>query len=181
MDHLPRYRVLLVAICINFFCLSSTTLAGTKANSVTFSLGGGYEFFASKRRVENTGLAFGALGYNFTNHWGIEGLLGFFNTKSTYPTTYHDQVKGSLFAIDGLYHFTFYPCVEPYLLAGIGVTSLNPSGNDAHNEGNINAGVGMQWFASEVVALRVEARDFYTMVGGKNDVLLDAAVMFVWG
>ncbi len=167
--------------CLSFFLIlfSSTLFAATRANSVAFTLGGGYEYFSSKHEVKNTGVGFGALGYNFTDHWGIEGLVGFFNTKSQRVATYHEQVKGTLFAIDGLYHFSSFQVVEPYLLAGVGVMGMNPSGDDAHNEGNINAGVGVQWFANQVVALRVEARDFYTWVGGKNDVMLDAGVMFL--
>ena len=167
--------------CVTFIFLiiCFPVLAASRANSVTFTLGGGYEYFSSKRQVENRGVSFGALGYNFTDQWGAEALLGFFRTKSTNASSYHQKVKGALFAIDGLYHFSSFPVVEPYLLAGVGVTGLNPSGNDAHNEGNINAGAGLQWFANKVVALRVEARDFYTITGGKNDVMLDAGVMFI--
>jgi len=160
--------------------LASSSYAATKANSVDFTLGGGYAYFSSKRHIQNAGVGFGALAYNFTNHWGIEGLLGGFNSKSNYTNTYHQQVKGAMFAIDGLYHFSYSPSLEPYLLAGVGVIGLNPSGNEAHNQGNINAGVGLQWFVNQVVAFRVEGRDFYTITGGKNDVMIDAGLKFIW-
>ena len=49
------------------------------------------------------------------------------------------------------------------------------------NEGNSNAALGAQFFVNKVVALRVEARDldFYTLVGGKNNMFLDTGVIFL--
>jgi OOP family OmpA-OmpF porin len=171
-------KIYLLLTCV-IFLASSHVFSASRANSATFTLGGGYEFFSSKRQVRNTGIPLGMIGYNFTDHWGIEGLLSFFTTKSRRTDNHAKQVNGALFAIDGLYHFSPYRRFEPYVLAGVGVTGLNPSGNDAHNEGNVNAGAGLAWFATKAVALRVEARDLYTIIGGKNDVLIDAGVMFL--
>jgi len=172
------YFLFAFAVCI-FLSATPSVYAATCANSVSLTLGGGYEFFATKRQLRNTGIPLGMVGYNFTDKWGIEGLLSVFTTKSRNPDNHSRQVNGSLFLIDGLYHFSSFPVIEPYLLAGVGVTGLNPNGNDANNEGNVNAGAGLAWFATKAVALRVEARDLYTIVGGKNDVLIDAGVMFV--
>ena len=146
---------------------------------MTATLGAGYEYFASKRHIDNTTVPFGIIGYNFTDHWGIEGLLGVINS-TTYKTNSKQHVHGGLFLVDGLYHFSNYKNIEPFVLAGVGITGLDPNGEDARNEGNINAGAGVLWFANEMIALRLEARDIYTIVGGKNDVMLGGGVTVVF-
>ena len=119
-----------------------------------------------------------ALGYNFTDQWGIEALLGFFNTQSRHLENFGADVSGTMFAVNAVYHFTPYKKLQAYVLAGPGIMGFNPNGTDAHNEGNLNAAVGVEVFADEAVALRLEARDFYTFVGGKNDVFLSGGVTF---
>jgi hypothetical protein len=108
--------------------VQSSAFATSRAGSAFISLNGGYEFFASKRNIQNTGVP--------------------------------------------------YQCIEPFLLAGVGATGLNPNGNSANYEGNINAGAGAQWFINDIIAFRAEARDFYTIIGGKNDVFLGAGISF---
>ncbi|RDI42723.1 OmpA family protein [Aquicella lusitana] len=162
-------------------CLISLPMAhaANRAGSATFTLGAGNYYFSSRRHIDNTGFPFAALGYNFTDQWGLEGLFAVFNTDSNRPEDNGKQVKGALFALDAIYHFSPYRIMQPFVLAGVGALGLNPNGTDADNQGNINAGVGAQFFANESVAFRIEARDFYTIVGGKNDVFLDAGVTFL--
>jgi OmpA-OmpF porin, OOP family len=173
----------LILACASFISLtSSTTFAETKANSITFTLGGGYYYFATKRDMDNTGIGFGGLGYNFTNHWGVEAILGGLNTHFKDSVNDDRSINGTLFSFDGVYHFSpFYrETFEPYLMAGVGVLGLNPNRNEANNEGNINAAAGLNLFIDKIIAFRVEARDFYTIVGGKNDVMLDGGVTVFW-
>lgn len=176
-------RILMNVGClISFAFISSNVFAMTRANTATFTLGGDYMFFANKRHIDNTAVPYGILGYNFTEHWGIEGLLGVINTNSqkNINGNKNEHVHGGLFLVDGLYHFTAYKNIEPFVLAGVGITGLDPNGEDARNEGNINAGAGVLWFANEIVALRLEVRDIFTIVGGKNDVMLGGGVTFTF-
>lgn len=170
----------ILSIIATILFLTTTAQAASRPNTTTFTLGGGYEFFASKRNIQNTAVPLAMLGYNFTERWGIEALFGVINSTSHQNATYGEHVHGNLFLIDGLYHFSCCHHIEPFVLAGVGITGLDPNGNDARNEGNINAGAGILWFANEVVALRLEARDLYTITGGKNDVLVDGGVTFVF-
>lgn len=158
--------------------LYSNAFAETQANAVSFSLGGGPYYFSPKRHVDNTNVGFGALGYNFTPHWGVEALLGFFNTNSHKPEDNGRQVNGTLFAFDGIYHFNNIYSIDPYIMAGPGVIGMNPNGTDANNEGAFNAGLGAQYFINKIIGLRIEGRDLYTFVGKKNDYFLDAAITF---
>jgi len=168
----------LTSIC--FLTSFSSVYAGNAPCRATFTLGTGYEYFASKRHIDNTDVQFGELGYDFTNHWGIEGFLGFFTTNSRLAIDADKEVNGTLFAIDAVYHFAPYHCIEPYILAGPGASSFNPNGTDANTEGNINGAVGAQIFISPCIAFRLEVRDFYTIVGGKNDVLANGGVSFLF-
>lgn len=176
---------LLVITCASMMSLSMNSFAcdacgcqeiGTRANSLSFTVGGGKDFFASKRRIKNAGVTFGAAGYNFTRHWGIEALVGFFNTTFTGANDTGKQTNGNLVLVDGMYHFAPYRFVQPYILAGVGITSLSSNRTDANNQGNINAGVGLQFHVNEVVSFRVDARDLYTLIGGRNDVFVSAGV-----
>lgn len=176
-----------ILTCLAFISITATNTtiyAQSRPGALSFTLGGGYEYFASKRRMENTGLGFFALGYDFTDHWGIEGFLAGFRTHFQRNVNDDRRIGGTLFLIDGVYHFNSYGplpyTLQPYVLAGLGVTGLNPSLTDANNEGNINAGLGLALSLHRIVALRFEARDFYTFVGGKNDVVLDAGISFIF-
>lgn len=148
----------------------------SKAGILSLTFGGGVDFFAQKRMLDNAGVPFVALGYNFTNHWGAQMFYGNFNTDSQNALAGKPRVHGAIFAFDGVYHFASYKTVEPYLLFGVGIMGLSFNNNDANNQGNINAGLGLQYFINNRFSLSVEGRDFYTTVGGKNDILLDAGV-----
>jgi len=170
-------KLLFLGVALITFTTATASYATTKANSVILSLDGGYEYFAPKRHLQNTAVGYGIVGYNFTNHWGIEGMAGTFTSYSRRNSNYDANIRGTIVAVDGVYHFT--PCfqrIEPFVLAGVGAMHLSNNGPDADNEGNINAGIGAHIFANEVVALRLEARDLYTIVGGKNDVILAVGV-----
>lgn len=172
----------LVLACVGVAAIASytTTFAGNRANTATLTLGAGYEYFNSKRRIDNTSMPMIMLGYNFTQHWGAEALLGIFNTNFKPSANDQRQINGTLFALDAMYHFNPYKdMLEPFVLAGAGATGLNPNRQDGHNEGNVNVGVGTQIFFDKSIGFRIEARDFYTLVGGKNDVVLDAGVTFL--
>lgn len=185
MDHKGNnmkkmHSFILACVGVASIASFSTAYAGNRANTATLTLGAGYEYFTDKRKIENTSMPMVMLGYNFTQHWGAEALLGIFNTDFKSSVNDDRQINGTLFALDAMYHFNpFRSVVEPFVLAGVGATGLNPNRQDGHNEGNINAGLGAQIFFDKSIAFRVEARDFYTWVGGKNDYMFDAGVTFL--
>lgn len=168
----------LTLACVSLISIASysPTYAGNRPGALTITPAIGHEYFANRRSMENTSLGAVMLGYNFTDHWGIEGYLGFFNTKFDASVNDNRQINGTLFAFDGVYHFMPECVLEPYLLAGVGIMDLNPSRTDANNEGNLNGAAGFQLFATKSIALRLEARDVYTIVGGKNDVIISAGI-----
>lgn len=161
---------------------SSLVLAGNRPGVVTFSVGDAYYHFASKRNLQNIWMPNAAIAYNFDNHWAIEAGAGVLNTYARPPLVPTvTKSHGFLYTVDGLYRFN--PCwrFEPYVSAGVGVLSLRPYGTDAEHQGNINAGLGTQFFASPIIAFRAEARDLYTITGGRNDFMINVGMSFLFG
>lgn len=174
MDRFNR----LCIICL-ISCITATSFAGNRPASLSLSAGVGDIIFPAKRHIDNAGLGFFGVGYNFSYHWGIDSILGFFTSESKRVDDYGQEINGTLFALDALYRFNPYKNLEAYVMAGPGIIGLNPNGTDSNNEGNINAGLGVQYFFDQSLALRVEARDFYTITGGKNDVVLDGGFTYL--
>lgn len=168
------YRHWLMAAGLTLVCMANVAQAQVVANRFNFSLLGGPLYFDHERELNNNGLGLLSLNYQFTQNWGIEAAMGFFKTHYNVANTHGDQ--GRLYLVDGNYYFKPDATFSPYLLAGVGVGSFNPNQPYAKYQANINAGIGLQYFADEIISLKVEARDFYTINGGYNDVVLMAGV-----
>jgi OOP family OmpA-OmpF porin len=170
----------IVLSCLGLVALASSPFSysyvGNRPGAATLTLGGGYFYLSQKHEMNNKGGSLAELAYDFTEHWGIEAMLAVFNTHFKPAISDNRQVSGTYFAFDGIYHFLSDNKLQPYLLAGVGITGLSPNRYNANNSGNANAALGLQYFLNKTFALRVEARDFYTWVGGVNDVFLNAGV-----
>ncbi len=154
-------------------------LAGNRPGAITFTPGVGYVDFASKRQIRDTAaIPLLGLAYNFDSKWAIEVAYSPLHTR--FSTSDGGQVVGNLSTLDGLYRFFHYGMFEPYASAGMGVLYLNPNGNSSTNQADLNVGLGTQVFFAESIALRGEVRDLYTMSGGKNDVMFDMGVSFLF-
>lgn len=175
-------KVVLTCLSMIALAICSSVSAGTRPGAFSFRLADGYIFFAQKRHLENTTTPTIELGYEFNDKWGMKGGATVINTNTTgnNPNT---GVHGFIYTLDGVYKFAQYEYFEPYALAGIGVTSVNPSTNtsDPNNQANVNAGIGTQFFIDPSIALNAEAKDLYVMSGGKNDVMLTAGITFYFG
>jgi len=131
--------------------------------------------------LENTSAPTIELGYEFNDKWGMKVGVSVLNTNTNNagPDT---GVHGNIYTVDGVYKFTPYGLFEPYALAGVGVTSIKAQNtNDPTNQANINAGIGSHFFIDPSISLNAEAKDVYTMSGGKNDVMLTAGITFYFG
>jgi len=168
-------KFLLLAIL--FFFVSDVCIAENRPGATTFTLAAAYYHFSSARNLKNASLPNIALAYNFNERWAIEGGVGVINTNQR---TTDQGVHGFLYTIDGLYRFKPHQHFEPYVLAGIGILGLKPNGNSNEHQGNINAGIGAQFFADKSIALRAELRDVYTMSGGKNDWMANIGVSYLF-
>jgi OOP family OmpA-OmpF porin len=174
--------ILLLAMASGLSLLASHgAYAENRAGAFTLTPGVAYDFFASKRNINNTWLLpTVGIAYNFDERWAIEGTFATFGT-SQQGAGAHPSVRGNLYTVDGLYRLGHYNMFEPYISAGLGAYHINPNGSNAYNQANLNAGLGTQMFFSDSIALRTEVRDLYTMSGGKNDVTVGFGISFLFG
>jgi hypothetical protein len=173
--------LLMLASMLSIMMIQSA-FAGNRPGAYTLTVGGAYDIFANKRNLDNAWLLPTVdIAYNINETWALEGTWGLFYATQVHQTD-NQNVTGNIYTLDALYRFgSFDNRWEPYVSAGFGASHINPNGNDAQNEGNINAGVGTQLFFDKNIALRGEVRDLYTLNGGKNDVTLGFGVSFLFG
>jgi len=135
--------------------LTTTCFAGVKAG--TFSLSpyiGGYTFDGVQHlETAVTGGLRG--GYNFTDHVGLEGVLGYLNTESTRAGSDTDVYN---YRLEGLYHFFPESRLVPFLAAGYGGLTFDPDAGSSLTKGAFNYGAGMKYFLNDWLALRADVR-----------------------
>lgn len=178
MKKISKYVVLTAAALAPLLFSSAQAYVGNRPGALTVTLGGGYFFLDSTRDIDNKAAALVEVGYDFTENWGIESLLAGFRTHFEPSVQDPHSISGTFFSIDGVYHFFPEYSFQPYVLAGVGILGLSPNLYDAKNSGDINAALGAQFFINPHFSLRLEARDLYTWVGGRNDIFVNAGLGF---
>jgi OOP family OmpA-OmpF porin len=150
------------------FLLPLSAHAEVKAGSVELTPFVGYNFFETRHNLENAPLVGGRVGYNFTNHLGIEGTWEFMRSyvEDKSPKTYREgqfavpmnRVNITQFHGNLVYHFMPETSFNPYITAGYGVAHYAPKINNK-NMSVINFGAGAKFWVAEHVALRADVRD----------------------
>lgn len=118
----------------------------------------GYQYFDDQRDLDETEVYSLGLEYRFLDHWAAEAAYGKSNPDlkdGTGDLDYRD------YRLDGLYYFDDLDSndtVQPYLAAGAGHTEFDNDG-----ETRLNAGGGLRFVANDLVSLRLDAREFYSL------------------
>ena len=174
-------RKLLLSCLLSFiFCFSATAFTVNRYHAWIIAPSVSDYHYANKRHIDDQAMPGLSLGYGLTQTIGAELYFGRIITNQTRETK--RDVRGLLFALDGFYNFRSSEPFQPYVLAGVGAMHLTPpTANDADTEANINGGAGIAYFFSNQIALRLDGRDFYTIVGGKNDVSANFGVVILLG
>lgn len=175
---MKKTKIILACLSALVAAGSSSAFAFDRPGALYVRAADGYYFFASKRNLQNSSSPSFDVGVDITDHWAVQAGAVILNTevKGTRQTAH-----GFIYSLDPVYNFNHYGLLEPYVLGGIGVTSLKPAGNNPVNQGNVNLGVGAKYFIHDSIAFSAEARDIYTLKGGKNDVMLTAGITFLLG
>lgn len=172
---------LLVFISVILWVLpwgSSLAYALSRQNYLIATPSLGFFRYANKRHLDSAMVPAIEIGYGFSER--ISGELLYASLSSNNKGEDHDNVEGDLYAVNGLYHFRLSSAWQPYLTAGVGAMQLNPptSQGDAKVQANLNAGAGLEYRFSDRISLQASVHDFYTMVGGKNDILILGGLTF---
>lgn len=137
--------------------ITTTCLAGVKGG--TFSLSpyvGGYTF-DGVQHLETAVTGGLRAGYNFTDHVGLEAVLGYLNTESTGAVGSSDTDVYN-YRLEALYHFFPENRLVPYLAAGYGGLTLDPDSGSTLTKGAFNYGAGLKYFLNDWIALRADVR-----------------------
>ena len=178
-------------LLVSAFLLPSPARAEIKAGSVELSPFAGYSFFESRQNLENSPVFGGRIGYNLTDHFGVEATGQFTRssvddrsqafTRQGQFTSPIDDVDIGMYHLDLLYHFMPEGKLNPFITAGYGVAHYSPNINTKSNMSVLNAGVGAKYWVAENVALRVDVRDNMIFDEHIHNMEATAGVVFRFG
>lgn len=159
--------------------LASSGWTAVQPDTFTLSPMVGGHFFDNDLRLENSAFWSLGLGYNFTEHVGVEAVFSQTDAEADAGTANNAMVRG--LRLDTLYHFSPDMKLVPYLAAGLGVFHYNPDAgsNESHLMGNVGAGV--KYFLSKNVSLRADVRYVRDFPDAENHLLSSAGVVFHFG
>lgn len=120
-----------------------------------------------------------ALGYRFTPAFGLEVNYGRSESETDIAPSF--DVRNNRLSLDGYYKFNAESKFSPFLLAGVGQTSLKTPGADTVDETLVEAGFGAFYHFNQNVALRAEVRDVHNVEGDLDDQLVMLGIEFSTG
>lgn len=158
---------LLVAACVVALPLSAR--AEIREGSIEVSPFVGYNFFESNQNLKDEPVFGGRLGYNFTKHLGIEGVMEFIGSRVDDQTRtganegqYQapmDNVDLAFYHINAVYHFMPDSRLTPFVVAGFGGAHYSPE-ISTKDMAAFNVGVGAKYRLAENIALRLDLQDY---------------------
>jgi OOP family OmpA-OmpF porin len=169
------------------FCLATVVFADNQAGQFTISPMVGYFDFSNAFNVKNSALPSVSFGYNFTDNWGTELLIGGVDSDRT---DVNQRARVGISGLDGVYFFNSTNGFQPYLLAGVGLTYMRPNGtisptnlngDDEYTQTALNGGGGVEYSLDQYAALRADLRDFYQMNGSHNSFMASVGMTFFIG
>jgi OOP family OmpA-OmpF porin len=187
---LPLTKKMVPVLLSAVFLLPLAAHAEIKAGSVELSPFVGYNFFDNQHNLRDRPVYGGRIGYNFTEHFGLEGSGEFTKTRVDDKaqtqteqgqfTTPINGVKITSYNLDLVYHFLPEEKFNPFIVAGYGASHYDPSIN-SKNMRLLDYGVGAKYWVAEHVALRVDLRDKMTFDENLHNLSATAGVVFAFG
>ncbi|MHB8091525.1 MAG: outer membrane beta-barrel domain-containing protein [Syntrophales bacterium] len=163
-----KYRAALMVAAFVFF-LPLSARSEIRAGSVEVGPFVGYNFFQPNQNLENRPLFGLRLGYNFTDHWGIEGTGEFIRSSVDDRTRTNitegqfgspmDRVDIGFYHLDAVYHFIPKGKFNPFVVVGFGGAHYKPV-ISTKDMAAFNVGVGAKYWLTDSIALRVDVQDY---------------------
>lgn len=138
---------------------------------------GGY-VFDDDQNLDNGPVLGAGIGYNYTKHIGVEGIINYIDTESDRTGS---DVDGFIFRADGLYHFMPDEQLVPYVAAGLGAISINGDERSGNTSGMANYGAGIKYFISETLAIRADIRHILDFDGTNNNLAYTVGLSYLFG
>ncbi|MBU0676396.1 MAG: OmpA family protein [Proteobacteria bacterium] len=165
---IARYRTALMVSTLVFF-LPLTAHTEIKAGSTEIGVFRGYNWFEDYQNLKDQPVLGARLGYNFTKHWGVEGVVEYIDSQvdDRGKTGLHAGQFGSpmksvdltFYHADAIYHFLPDSKFTPFAAVGYGGAHYNPKISTGEMTA-LNAGVGAKYQSTDNIFLRADLRDF---------------------
>jgi len=152
--------------------------AEVKAGSFTVTPMFGVYAFEGDQDLDSAPTYGLGLGYNFTKNWAAEFLFNYINTSSQAGA---GDVDGTLYRLDGLYHFRPESKLAPYVAAGIGSLNLDPDIGGDTTDMVFNYGAGLKYFFTDAIALRADLRHLVAFGDPENNLAFTVGLTFSFG
>jgi OOP family OmpA-OmpF porin len=163
------YRAALMVAAF-VFLLPLSTRSEIKAGSFEVTPFVGYNFFESGQNLKNRPVLGGRLGYNFTKHFGIEGVGEYIGSRvddRSITGTKEGQYRGPtdhvdlyFYHLDAVYHFIPDGKFNPFVVVGVGGAHYSPKINNRGDMAALNVGVGAKYWLTDRIALRFDVQDY---------------------
>jgi OOP family OmpA-OmpF porin len=163
------YRAALMVAAF-VFLLPLSARSEIKAGSFEVTPFVGYNFFEHSQNLENRPVFGGRLGYNFTQHFGVEGVgeyIGSHVDDKSITGSKEGQYRGPMdsvdltfYHLDAVYHFIPDGKFNPFVVIGVGGAHYNPSINNRGDMAAFNVGVGAKYWLTDHIALRFDVQDY---------------------
>ena len=133
-------------------------LAAEPLDRVYINPAAGFQYFDHERSLSESDIYSIGLEYRFLERWAVEGVYSNSDVDIKGAPGNADYKD---YRADGLYYFDDLDStdvIQPYLATGAGHTTF-----DNNDETRLNAGGGLRLRASDMVSLRLDAREFYSL------------------
>jgi len=162
------------------------------------SLGVGAMKFEGDEELKDGFLLSGRIGYDFNEWWSFETTAIFapelkenmrFDDATGQEVSRLEEAAGegihdvSAFglAFDGLFHFTRWERLDPYLSIGGGLVRYSEKIGKNNNDLSLRAGGGVLYHFNDEWAVRGDVRTYFAGDNTEANAMLDAALVWTWG
>ena len=183
-------KIVAAGLLSSAFLLPVAAHAEIKAGSVEVTPFVGFNFFEDVQNLENRPVFGGRLGYNFTNHFGIEATGEYIRshvddktkafTREGQFTSPTDGVNITNYNLGLVYHFMPEGKFNPYITAGYGAVHYSPKINNK-NMSVVDFGAGAKYWVADNVALRADVRDNMIYDDQIHNIQTTLGVVFAFG
>lgn len=165
------------------------------------SAGPGIIQYEGDEEVEDGFLLSGRVGFDYTEWWSLEAVVYMapYLDENTVGFTEIDPDTGETvtgrrpvaddpfgdtyafgMAVDGLFHFTRWDRLDPYLSIGAGVTWYGDEVNGENFDPAFRAGGGVMYHFNDEWAVRVDGRTFLAGNDTEANAIIDAGIVWYW-
>ncbi|MDA8165173.1 MAG: OmpA family protein [Desulfobacteraceae bacterium] len=175
---MSRTKMMPLVAAVILFAGMGTAHAEIRPGAVTFSpLVGGY-LFEGDQDLEHNLMVGGALGYDFTKHFGVEGMFNYIPTEHIQSDI---NVENYVYHLDGLFYFRPDSTLVPYFALGGGGISPNPDGAAGDTHGLVDYGLGLKYFMTDNLAFRADVRHLISFGDIYNNLSYAVGLTYQWG